>query len=164
MSVSPHPAATHHLPWFITAPGQTDILMVITCIVLVLAVFLIGLLFFTLHSLPERLGHKKLQFEIVAVLALLSLFTHNHLFWAIGLLLALVDIPDFVGPVRRIATGVEKLAGQAGAVGTVDAGAVRGVDPGAGRGGDHGAGRGVDKIAVDVPSRFAGTDANVTGS
>lgn len=123
MSVTPHPAATHHLPWFVTAPGQTDILFVITCIVLVLAVFLIGLLFFTLHSLPERLGHKKLQFEIVAVLALLSLFTHNHLFWAIGLILALIDIPDFVGPMRRIASGVERLAERPPAA-NHDAGAV----------------------------------------
>jgi len=32
--------------------------------------------------MPERMAHKsqKLQFEIVAVLGLLALFTHNHLF------------------------------------------------------------------------------------
>jgi hypothetical protein len=104
-----HPAA-HHLPWFITAPGQTDILYVITAIVLMGGIFGIGLIFFTLHSLPERLGHKKLQFEIVAVLGLLSLFTHNHLFWVIGLILALIDLPDFIGPLRRIAGGIERLA------------------------------------------------------
>ena len=109
MPASPHPAA-HHLPWFITAPGQTDVLYVVTTIVLVLAVFLIGVIFFRLHSLPERLGHKKLQFEVVAVLGLLSLFTHIHLFWVIGLLLALIDIPDFQTPLRRIASGVEALA------------------------------------------------------
>ncbi len=108
--MSPHPAATSHLPWFITAPGQTDVLYVITAIVLVLAVFLIGVVFFRLHSLPERLGHKKLQFEIVAVLGLLSLFTHIHMFWVIGLLLALIDIPDFQTPLRRIASGVEAIA------------------------------------------------------
>jgi hypothetical protein len=110
MSASQHPAATHHLPWFITAPGQTDVLYVITTIILVLAVFLIGVVFFRLHSLPERLGHKKLQFEVVAVLGLLSLFTHIHLFWVIGLLLALIDIPDFQTPLRRIASGVEALS------------------------------------------------------
>ncbi len=53
--------------------------------VLVIAVLLLGVMFFWLHSLPERLGHKKLQFEIVAVLGLISLFTHIHLFWVIGL-------------------------------------------------------------------------------
>ncbi|WP_414710043.1 hypothetical protein [Pseudorhodoplanes sp.] len=110
MTATPHPAATHHLPWFITAPGQTDYLYVATAIVLVLAIFLIGVVFFMLHSLPERLGHKKLQFEVVAVLALISLFTHIHLFWVIALILALIDIPDFLAPLRRIASGVEKLS------------------------------------------------------
>ena len=44
--------------------------------------------------------HHKLQFEIVAVLGLLALFTHMHVFWVAGLLLALIDIPDFGGPLR----------------------------------------------------------------
>ena len=59
------------------------------------------------------MAHKsqKLQFEIVAVLGLLALFTHNHLFWVIGLLLAMVDLPDFGTPLRRIAGSVEKIAG-----------------------------------------------------
>ncbi len=65
----------------------------------------------TLHSLPERLGHKKMQFEIVAVLGLLSLFTHVHAFWVAGLLLALIDLPDFVGPWKRMATSLEKMSG-----------------------------------------------------
>ena len=56
-------------------------------------------LFLRLHTLPERMAHKsqKLQFEIVAVLGLLALFTHVHIFWVAGLLLALIDIPDFGG-------------------------------------------------------------------
>jgi len=54
---------------------------------------------------------KKLQLEIVAVLCLLSLFTHNHLYWVIALFLALVDLPDFITPLRRIAGSVDKLAG-----------------------------------------------------
>ena len=43
------------------------------------------------------MAHKsqKLQFEIVAVLGLISLFTHMHIFWIAGLLLALIDLPDF---------------------------------------------------------------------
>jgi hypothetical protein len=104
-------AAAQHLPWFITAPGQTDILFVITTILVVGTVAILGVLFFWLHSLPERLGHKKLQFEIVAVLGLLSLFTHNHVFWVIGLLLALIELPDFMTPWRRMAGALEKLAG-----------------------------------------------------
>ena len=77
-----HPDAPHHLPWFITSPGETDVLMVSMAIFLIIAVLVVGSLFFRLHSLPERMAHKgkKLQFEIVAVLCLLALFTHIHLF------------------------------------------------------------------------------------
>jgi len=59
------------------------------------------------------MAHKsqKLQFEIVAVLGLLALFTHIHLFWVIGLILAMIDLPDFGSPLRRIAASTEKLAG-----------------------------------------------------
>lgn len=108
-----HSAAPHHLPLFITAPGQTDVLMVVTAVILLAVVVGFGVLFFWLHSLPERIAHKshKLQFEIVAVLGLLALFTHIHLFWVIGLLLALIDIPDFGGWLGRIATSTETIAG-----------------------------------------------------
>ncbi len=113
MEASLHQASPGHLPIFITAPGHTDVLMVITAIFLLGAVVGFGILFFWLHSLPERIAHKthKLQFEIVAVLGLLALFTHVHLFWVIGLLLALIDIPDFGGWMGRIATSTEKIAG-----------------------------------------------------
>lgn len=108
-----HPNAPHHLPPFITAPGDTDVLMVGMAVVLIGAVLGVGILFLRLHTLPERIAHqsKKLQFEIVAVLGLLSLFTHMHIFWVAGLLLALVDLPDFGGPLRRIAGSVERIAG-----------------------------------------------------
>jgi hypothetical protein len=105
-----HPAASHHLPWFLTAPGDSDILFTITTILVLLLVFGLGVVFFRLHSLPERLGHKKLQFEIVAVLCLLSLFTHVHLFWVIALLLALIDLPDFQTPLRSMAESLSRLA------------------------------------------------------
>src|SRR5580700_3066320 len=108
-----HPAASHHLPSFITPPGETDVLMVIMAIVLVLAVLGFGLLFLRLHTLPERMAHRsqKLQFEIVAVLGLIALFTHMHIFWVIGLILAFIEFPDFGTPLRRIAGSVEKIAG-----------------------------------------------------
>ena len=113
MSESLHPAAPHHLPGFITAPGDTDVLMVVAGITLIAAVVGVGNFYLHLHSLPERMAHKsqKFQFEIVAVLGLLSLFTHNHLFWVIGLFLAMIDLPDFSTPLRRIAGSVEKMAG-----------------------------------------------------
>jgi NADH:ubiquinone oxidoreductase subunit 5 (subunit L)/multisubunit Na+/H+ antiporter MnhA subunit len=113
MTESLHPAAPHHLPAFITAPGESDVLMTVMAVVLVVAVLAVGLLFLRLHTLPERMAHKshKLQFEIVAVLGLLALFTHMHIFWVAGLLLALIDIPDFGNPLRRIAGSLETIAG-----------------------------------------------------
>ncbi len=113
MTAALNPAAPHHLPIFVTAPGGTDVLMVVVAVFLVLAVLAIGLLFLRLHTLPERIAHKghKLQFEIVAVLGLLALFTHMHIFWVAGLLLALIDIPDFGGTLNRMAGSLEKIAG-----------------------------------------------------
>jgi len=112
MSAELNPAAGHHLPGFIVSPGQTDVLMVITAVLLILAVLAVGVLFLRLHTLPERMAHRtqKLQFEIVAVLGLLALFTHMHIFWVAGLLLALVDLPDFGTPLRRMAGSLETLA------------------------------------------------------
>jgi hypothetical protein len=109
MTASMNPAAPHHLPVFITVPGGTDVLMVVMAVFLVLAVLAVGLLFLRLHTLPERMAHRshKLQFEIVAVLGLLALFTHQHIFWVAGLILALIDIPDFGNPLRRIAGSVQ---------------------------------------------------------
>jgi hypothetical protein len=101
------------MPAFIAGPDGTDVFMTVMAVVLVLAVLGIGLLFLRIHTLPERIAHKghKLQFEIVAVLGLLALFTHIHLFWVIGLLLALIDIPDFGGALGRMAGSLEKIAG-----------------------------------------------------
>jgi hypothetical protein len=82
----------------------------VTAIIVISAVLLLGVMYFWLHSLPERLGHKKLQFQIVSVLGLLALFTHMHIFWIIGLLLAVVDLPDFLAPLRRLADAAEKIA------------------------------------------------------
>jgi hypothetical protein len=108
-----HPAAIEHLPPFITSPGETDVLMVVMAGILLIAVVGFGVLFLRLHTLPERLAHRshKLQFEIVAVLGLIALFTHMHIFWVAGLLLALIDFPDLGGWLGRIARSVEKIAG-----------------------------------------------------
>jgi hypothetical protein len=110
-----HPATPHHLPGFITAPGDTDTLMVVIGIILIAAVVMVGNFYLHLHTMPERMAHKsqKFQFEIVAVLGLLALFTHNHLFWVIGLFLAMIDLPDFSTPLRKIAGAVERMAGVA---------------------------------------------------
>ena len=120
-----HPAAAHNLPAFITAPGETDVLMVVMAVFLGLSVVGFGVLYFRLHSLPEQIAHKgqKVQFEIVAILGLIALFTHMHIFWIAGLLLAFIDLPDFGGFLGRIAGSVERMAGVkpgAGAEGVPD--------------------------------------------
>jgi hypothetical protein len=112
MAESVHPAASHHLPWFLPGPDQADPLMTAAAVILLISVVMFGVLFLTLHTLPERMAHKshKLQFEIVAVLGLLALFTHMHVFWVAGLLLALIDLPDVSGWFGKIAGSVEKIA------------------------------------------------------
>jgi len=110
MALALPPLTPDHLPSFITAPGNTDVLLVVMAIILLLFVLMVGVLYFRLHALPERFAHKKVQFEIVCVLALLAMFTHMHIFWIAGLLLALIDFPDFSGLLRRIAGSTEKIA------------------------------------------------------
>jgi hypothetical protein len=111
-----HPMTPHHLPFYITKPGETDVLMIVMGVFLILAVLGVGNIYLRLHSLPERMAHKgqKLQFEIVAVLGLIALFTHLHIFWIAALLLALIDLPDFSTPLTRIAGSVEKIADSEG--------------------------------------------------
>lgn len=112
MSEAMHPTATHHLPSFITAPGETDVLFTGSVIFLVLAVMGIGSLYFWLHSLPERMSHgaSQLQFQLVAVLSLLALFTHINAFWVVALLLALVPVPDFWTPLASMADSLARMA------------------------------------------------------
>jgi len=100
----------------VTAPGETDVLFVAMAIFVVLAVIGIGVFYFKLHALPEQMAHsgQKVQFEIVAVLALIALFTHNHAFWIAGLLLALIPLPDFTTPLSSIAGSLERIAANAG--------------------------------------------------
>jgi hypothetical protein len=100
------------MPFFIPGPDGSDPLMVVMGVLLVGIILWVGTLYWKLHSLPERMAHKsqKLQFEIVAVLGLISLFTHMHIFWVAGLLLAMIDIPDFGTPLRNIAGSVERIA------------------------------------------------------
>jgi multisubunit Na+/H+ antiporter MnhF subunit len=121
-SPAPNPIATTHLPLFITPPGDADVLFNITLVFVVASVILTGVIFLTIHSLPERMAHKskKIQFDIVALLGLLGLLSHEHVFWVAALLLAFIDIPDFMTPFRRIANSVETIAGQEAGASLVD--------------------------------------------
>lgn len=109
MTSSINPLAPHQLPAFIVGADGSDTLLFAVGLFVLAAVFATGLVFLWLHSLPERMAHKgqKLQFEAVAVLCLLALFTHNNVFWVIALLLAIVDLPDLTTPLNRIASAAE---------------------------------------------------------
>jgi len=126
-----NPAAPHSLPVFIAGAGETDTFMIFMGLFLVAAVLGVGILFLRLHSLPERMAPKsqKLQFEIVAVLCLIALFTHIHLFWVAGLLLAMIDLPDWGTPLRRMAGSLEKIAGLSPGEGTIESDASVDVPP-----------------------------------
>lgn len=107
-----HPVAIDHIPSFITAPGQTDTLFNIMIVFLLLVVFLTGVLYLRLHALPEQMAHKgnKVQLQLVAVLGLIALLTHNQIFWIAALLLAMTDLPNFITPITSMASSLEALA------------------------------------------------------
>lgn len=113
-----HPLAVEHLPSFITPPGQTDILFNFVVVFMIAAIFTVGVLYMRLHALPEHLAHgtQKVQYEIVAVLGLIALFTHNNIFWIAALILALIDLPDFLSPLRSMASSLRRLSGPRNAV------------------------------------------------
>jgi hypothetical protein len=55
-----HPAAPHHLPFFIPGAGGSDRLMRVMGIFLVATALWVGTLYWKLHGLPERMvlsGH-----------------------------------------------------------------------------------------------------------
>ncbi len=93
-----------YLPFFVTAPGDSDLLFSAVLVFLVLVAIGFGALYFTIQAIPDRLadGASKVQLQIVGILGLLSLFTMNNAFWVAALLLAAIRIPDIVTPLREI--------------------------------------------------------------
>ncbi len=103
-------------PWFFTGPGQNDVLLIVMGVFLVLFILMFGVLMLRLHHLPEHIAQKeqKVQYQLVATLGLLAMFTHENLFWIAGLLLAMIDLPDFSGLLGRIASSVERISWKSG--------------------------------------------------
>ncbi|MBY8976813.1 hypothetical protein KHP62_13400 [Rhodobacteraceae bacterium NNCM2] len=117
-----HELAPHHLPGFLPAADGSDPMMTFTAVFLIAGVVLVGIFYLNLHSLPERMAHKegRVQFELVAILCLLALFTHNQIFWVAALLLAFVTIPDVMTPLNTIASSLDRLARGPGAEPPID--------------------------------------------
>lgn len=113
MTSAIHPLAPHHLPRYLAGDGS-DPLFTVVVVLLILVLLVVGNLYFKLHALPEQMAHKRnaTQLQIVAVLALLALFTHNNVFWIAALLLAVVELPDYATPLRAMAASLDKIATQ----------------------------------------------------
>lgn len=108
-----HSTSIAHLPWWFAAgPGESDVLLIVMAAFLVAFVFMFGVLMLRLHHLPEHIAQKgqKIQYQLVATLGLLAMFTHYNLLWIAGLLLAMIDFPDFTGLLDGIAGSVKRIA------------------------------------------------------
>ena len=98
-----------HLPFYITGPGESDILFSAVAIALVAIIIGFGALYFTIQAIPDRLvaGAGKAQMQVVGLLGLISLFTMNNLYWIAAILLAAMRIPDFITPLTDIARSMK---------------------------------------------------------
>lgn len=105
-----HPMATAHIPGYVAAADGSDYLFNAMIVFLVVAIVLIGVSYFTLHSIPEKMAHESNhpQFQLVGILALLALFTHNGLFWVAAILVAGFQFPDWGAPLRAIADAIDR--------------------------------------------------------
>ena len=112
MSGQIHPLAPHELPGFIGAADGSDPLFTAVVFIVIAMVLGIGVFYLKLHAIPEQLAHKhsNTQSQLIMVLALMALFTHNNVFWVAALILALLKLPDFLTPINSISESLKKLA------------------------------------------------------
>ena len=106
-----HPLAPHSLPPFVGDAVGSDPLFSAIIFMVILAVLGVGVFYLKLHAIPEQLAHKhgNTQSQLIMVLALLALFTHNNIFWVAALVLALLKLPDFLTPINSISESLKKL-------------------------------------------------------
>lgn len=106
-----HSLAPHQLPVFLPGPDGSDFLFTAVVVMMIVMVIAFGVIYFSLHALPEKIAHgaSSTQFQLIGVLALLAMFTHNNLFWVAALLLATVKLPDFTTPLNSISRSLEEL-------------------------------------------------------
>lgn len=108
-------AGQPYLPYFITPPGETDTMLVSVIVVMALVALGLGVFYLKLHSLPEHMAHHSnhTQMQVVAILGLIALFSHNNIFWIAALLLAAFKFPDFPGMMASMSHSLERLAAKA---------------------------------------------------
>lgn len=102
---------TENIPGYL-AGANSDPLMVVMAVIIIVLVLLAGVFYFKLHAIPEHLAHGKnhTQIQLITILTILALFTHNNIFWVAALVLAVVELPDFLAPLKSIAKSLETIA------------------------------------------------------
>ncbi len=102
---------TEHIPGYL-AGADSDPLMIVMAVILIAMILIAGVLYFKLHAIPEHIAHGKnhTQIQLIAILTILALFTHNNIFWIAALVLAVVELPDFLAPLKSIAKSLETIA------------------------------------------------------
>jgi hypothetical protein len=114
MSTTTHPLAPEHLPPFVPGADGGDPLFTVAVVFVLVFLLVLGNLYFRLHALPEMMAHRanSTQYQLIGILALLALVTHNNLFWVAALLLAALKLPDFATPLYSIARSLERRRGR----------------------------------------------------
>lgn len=111
VTAATHAMATGHIPGFLPGPDGSDPMFSAMAVITILLVLGIGSLYFKLHAIPEHMAHSDnhAQMQVIGILALLALFTHNNMFWVIALLVAAFRMPDFLSPLQSIAGSLDAL-------------------------------------------------------
>lgn len=109
-----HPLAPEHLPQYVVAADGSDYLFTFMTVFTIGLILGIGILYMTLHAMPERMAHDSnhSQMQVVGILALLALFTHNNMFWIIAILVAAFRPPDIMTPLTSISQSLAAMAGR----------------------------------------------------
>jgi len=103
--------STEHIPGYL-AGADSDPLMIVMAVILIAIILIAGVFYFKLHAVPEHIAHGKnhTQIQLITILTILALFTHNNIFWVAALVLAVVELPDFLTPLKSIAKSLETIA------------------------------------------------------
>jgi hypothetical protein len=103
--------STEHIPGYL-AGADSDPLMIVMAVILVVIILIAGVFYFKLHAVPEHIAHGKnhTQIQLITILTILALFTHNNIFWVAALVLAVVELPDFLTPLKSIAKSLATIA------------------------------------------------------
>ncbi len=101
--------AMSQLPFWVTAPGETDGFLIVVGLCLVVVLLGFGALYFTVQAIPDRMaaGAHKVQMQLVGVLGLISLFTLNNAFWIAAILIAAVPLHE-IFPLKPEVNGPER--------------------------------------------------------